>query len=495
MTKLTFFSHRFFRLTGAFLLGLSLYLFFVVLFNKGLADYDLWGYLSFGRVFWEEGFFPYRDIFAYTPTNPIWIYHEWLTGVIFFGLQKYLGPASLQFLRYFLAVLTLYLVYITAVKKGGRKGIVFIVLIPVMILVSFGYVPVRAQIFTFFFFALTLYILEDARQTDNPGYLHWLPVMMIIWCNVHGGFVSGAGLIFLYGLGSLLNREKKAGAYFLWGLLSWSATLINPYGFDYWRYTVDAVWLDRSDITEWYSAFHALKTGVYVFPVSLFLVMSFLTVAVWMIGRRRDFTEILVMSAVLYLSFAHVRHNVLFGLVMGVYLPAWLTAIFGAIKSEWLRSVGKGLTIFFAGLSIVVYAHFYPVRPIHFVPTFKFFVSSDAYPIKALAWLNANHIRGNLLCHFDWGEYVMWCCRQDFRVAIDGRYETVYRQDVHREYFDFSSGRTTGEIFLKKYPHDVVLVKADSQTHQFMNRQKDWEAVYSDPTSVIFIRKKIENKF
>jgi hypothetical protein len=33
-----------------------------------VADPDLWGYLSFGRLFWETGQFPYQDIFAYVPT-------------------------------------------------------------------------------------------------------------------------------------------------------------------------------------------------------------------------------------------------------------------------------------------------------------------------------------------------------------------------------------------------------------------------------------------
>lgn len=48
-------------------LGIGLYVFFVALFNKSLADYDLWGYLSFGRVLWQEGFFPIRMFFHIRP--------------------------------------------------------------------------------------------------------------------------------------------------------------------------------------------------------------------------------------------------------------------------------------------------------------------------------------------------------------------------------------------------------------------------------------------
>ena len=36
-----------------------------------VAEPDLWGYLPFGRLFWQSQKFPYRDVFAYVPTlNP-----------------------------------------------------------------------------------------------------------------------------------------------------------------------------------------------------------------------------------------------------------------------------------------------------------------------------------------------------------------------------------------------------------------------------------------
>ena len=61
-----------------------------------VADPDLWGYLAFGRVFWETGRFPYHDLFAYVPTLDVWVYHEWLTGVLFYPVYRALGAAGLQ---------------------------------------------------------------------------------------------------------------------------------------------------------------------------------------------------------------------------------------------------------------------------------------------------------------------------------------------------------------------------------------------------------------
>ncbi|MBN1364051.1 MAG: hypothetical protein JW976_04515 [Syntrophaceae bacterium] len=494
--KKTFFllSEGFLKYPIIFILGLSFYLFFVTLFNKGLADYDLWGYLSFGRVFWEEGF-PYHDVFAYTPTKQLWVYHEWLTGVVFWWLIKYFGPASLQLLRYILAILTIYLVYETALRRSGNHFFVVVTLIPSILLISFGYVPVRAQIFTFFFFILTLYILECSKRTGNGTILRWFPFIQIIWCNFHGGFISGLGLIFLYALGEGLARKKIAVSYLKWGIIASVATLINPYGIKYWIYIIHAVSMSRPEVTEWYSVAAALKSNLYFFPVSLFLIMSVIIVLVFLLRRKKDITELLVIIVLIYGGSVHVRHGVIFGLVLGAYAPVFLSEF----AQEWkakrhsLFLLGRFFLVIFSVFLIITYFYFYPVKQISFIPSFKFFVSADYYPTGAIKWMKNNNIKGNILPNFEWGEYITWLLYPDCRVAMDGRYETVYEDNLHKEYFDFLYGRKNWSFFLKKYPHHIVLLKAGTKTHLLMNREKDWNLVYSDKRSVVFVRKNMTN--
>lgn len=488
--------HPFFKCAAILLSGAGVFLFFAVAFNRSLADYDLWGYLSFGRVLWQEGFFPYKDVFAYTPTKPLWVYHEWLTGVVFFGLVKFLGPASLQLLRYILALLTLCLIYETARKRGGDIFDVLIALVPSILLISFGYEPVRAQAFTFFFFTLTLFILECSKRAEKEKVLRWLPLIQIAWCNFHGGFVAGLGLIFLYALGESLTRRKIAVAYLKWGMIASLATLINPYGIDYWTYTIHAVFMPRLEITEWMSVLAALKTGRYVFPAVLFLIMSLIILLFILMSRKKDMTDIFVTIAVIYLGASHIRHSVLFGLVLGAYLPFYLSESVRkkSLKSNIFFSWSRFLTVFFPALLLAAYFHFHPVRPISFIPNIHLAVTADAYPTKAMAWMDANDIRGNILPHFEWGEYLMWSFYPRCRVAMDGRYETVYQEHVHKEYFDFLYGRKNWDVFLKKYSHDVVLLKTGTKTHELMMRQKDWLLVYRDRTSVMFMKRNIADR-
>jgi hypothetical protein len=496
--KKTFFllSDNFLKYLITFILGLSFYLFFVALFNRSLADYDLWGYLSFGRVFWEEGFFPYKDFFSYTPTKTLWVYHEWLTGVVFFGMIKYLGPASLQLLRYILAILTIYLIYETALKRCSNRFLVIITLIPSILLISFGYLSVRAQIFTFFFFILTLYILESSKKTGDGTILMWLPLIQIVWCNFHGGFVAGLGLIFLYALGEGLARKKIVVAYIKWGIIASFATLINPYGIKYWIYTIQAVSMPRPEITEWYSVATALKSNVHIYPVSLFLIMSLIILFVLLVRQKKNITELLVIAVVIYLGSVHIRHGVLLGLVFGAYMPAYLSEYaheWNAKRCSFMR-LDRFFSVIFSALMIGAYTYFYPIKQITFIPNFIFLVLSDHYPTNAIRWMKTNNIKGNILPHFEWGEYLIWSCYPDSRVAMDGRYETVYKDNVHKEYFDFLFGRDKWDVFLRKYPHDIVLLKAGTKTHALMLNEKDWHIVYDDPISVVFMKNLMQNK-
>jgi len=72
---------------------------------------------------------------------------------------------------------------------------------------------------------------------------------------------------------------------------------------------------------------------------------------------------------------------------------------------------------------------------------------------------------------------------------MDGRYETVYQYDTHKEYFDFLYGRNQWDVFLKKYPHDIVLLKAGTKIHSLMMGEKNWHIVYDDNISVIFMKR------
>jgi hypothetical protein len=463
--------------------------------SSTLADPDLWGYLAFGRLFWESGKFPYQDVYSYVPTLNPWVYHEWLTGVIFYPLYIKTGASGLQLLKYFFGLLTLTLVYFTARRRGADPLGTAVVLFIISGFLLVGYSPVRAQIFTYFFFALTLYLLERARLSGRWHVMGAIPIFMILWCNLHGGFVSGLCLIALYALGEAIARRPFL-LYLGILLLSGMATLINPYGLKYWFYILHAVTMPRPEISEWGSIFQIYRTGLSLVEItyySLIIVISLLLMS-W--GKWREITASLTLGVTLYIGLAHTRHIVFFLILVGAYMPAIVTPFFQRVKSwpgvislkylfEW-----KFLFLLIASVMVLGGYKFISKTPWTLqIPSKPGSKSGMYYPVVAVDFIQTHHLFRNLLIDFDWGEYALWRLYPQCRVALDGRYETVYPEPVAKEYFDFLFGRNNWQQFLKHHPPDMILIKIPSKVYSLLKKEPHWRQVFADSGSALFLRR------
>ncbi len=149
--------------------------------------------------------------------------------------------------------------------------------------------------------------------------------MQVLWCNLHGGFLAGLGLMGLYALGEGLSRRPYR-PYLRVMLAAGLVTLVNPYGWEYWRYLWAAVFMPRPEITEWSSlwgAYRKSQIGNFDLAYILFIVglAGFLAVRTgW-----RELAPILTLGLVLYLGLKHLRHLTFLLLLVGAYMPALLT--------------------------------------------------------------------------------------------------------------------------------------------------------------------------
>jgi hypothetical protein len=479
---------------AALLFMITVTLFFL---SRTTADPDLWGYLAFGRLFWGQKQFPYQDVFAFVPTLKPWIYHEWLTGVLFYPLYRGLGASGLQVLKFALGLATLGAVYLTARRRGAD-------LLPTALLwfvalggMTPGYGPVRAQVFTYFFFAVYLYVLETARLSENRRWLWVLVPIQIVWCNLHGGFLAGLGLILLYALGEALSRRPcwtYLGCFVLAGL----ATLINPYGLQYWSYLVHAVMMPRPEITEWFSMFEAYQQGYL--PEALvhafFFLIGWAVFVAWSL-RWRELTPTLVFLVTIYLAVKHNRHLVFFGLAFGAYMPALLSVNFRVLQTRpgvmaWGNRLGKKIpAVVLVLLSGAFAFRFFALEPFTLKIPGEPKLGAKVemyYPTGAIDYLEQRHVSGKLLAHFNWGEYCIWRLYPQCLVAIDGRYETVYPGKVYKEYDDFMMARKGWHNFLQHYPPDLILIAPQSKVYGFLSCDPEWRQVYADTGCVLFRR-------
>lgn len=464
---------------------------FLGVFSSHAADPDLWGYLAFGRLFWEQGSFPYHDVFSYMPTKAVWIYHEWLTGVIFFPIYQNFGACGLQVLKFTIGMLTVGFVYAIAVKRKAIPIFAFVVLILIGNVVRFGYSPVRAQIFTFLFFAFSLYILNYSKMHKKYNVLWWFVPIELLWCNLHGGFVGGLGMIGLYAVGEFLAGRKFL-PYAAILIIASLITFVNPYGFEYWQYIFQALLMPRPEIAEWKNLFAVILSGEYRGYGMLFIIVFVLTVTLILWHPKWDITIMMILSVTAIMGFLHVRHMVFFALAAGAYLPAMLTQLWESLSSNpiivkrYSRFRKMGIMLVVLILCSTAGSSFY-----QFVSgtPFKLETSAAHYPVGAMEIIQKHHFKGNILPHFEWGEYLLWKLHPDCKVGMDGRYETVYHDNIGREYFDFLFARNHWKDFLRKYPHDMVLVKPDSKISGLLFIDSDWRLLYVGKDSALFLRR------
>jgi hypothetical protein len=466
-----------------------------------IADPDLWGYMSFGRLFWQSEKFPYQDVFSYTPTLNPWVYHEWLTGVLFYPLYQALGAPGLQVLKYGLGLATMGLVYLTARVRGAHPVVAALFVVIISTIVRNGYYPVRAQVFTFFFFALSLYVLERARLSGRWRGLLLLPVLQIPWCNLHGGFPAGLGLIALYAAGEFLSRRPYRPFLLVLGF-SGLVTLLNPYGVTYWGYMARAVTMPRPHITEWASVARAYQAGMTELVVVLYVIVL-VFIGLWGMwqSRWREITASLALAATLYLGLKHIRHLIFWLILAGAYLPVCLNVNVkflqscSGLKNFWRLKRTKIVFLALLSLLTLINLHSFILgNPL----TLKLPEQPDAqdnrhslfYPAGAVNFMKQQGLSGKILTKFEWGEYLIWELHPGSLIAFDGRYETVYPPEVEDKFFEFSEARPRWRGFLEDYPPDLILLDKRMKIVELIGKEPPWRQIYADAGCVLFMADK-----
>ncbi len=172
---------------------------------------------------------------------------SWGSAVLFWLIYKLAGLSLTVLLRGLLVALAYSLVWLTSRRLGaGRLGSALVLLFAV--LVSSNNWSVRPQLFAYPLFALALYLLYRWQNGDGKA-VWWLPLISLLWVNLHGSFIM---LILLAGAALAFGRgDKRYLALAFAGILL--ATLVNPRGPGAWNYVYDLLSLPSQQFSsEWH---------------------------------------------------------------------------------------------------------------------------------------------------------------------------------------------------------------------------------------------------
>lgn len=466
------------------------------------GDPDMFWHLRAGEETIEGGKPLLVDTMSYTKLGERWVNHSWLSQVVIYLFYLLGGTFGLSLYVALLATLTMFVLYQT--MHGGvflRAGII------VLVCAVIG--PVwspRPQMFSLLLFAgLALWL--QLYQQRKTGRLWILPILFILWSNLHGGYSFGFMLLGITLGGMIFDRIlrpetdqtmtwREIGRLADWTAISLLAVLINPNGLQTWEIPFQTVGVAVTDyIQEWESLdFHRLSSMPYI--VLLFGTI----VALSLSERKASGPEIAGLVLFGISSLIAQRMVGLFAIYTAVVLSRhaddairisfqhFLTTPAGEKFERWRKSwmsrpihPGVRRTVNLTLTAVLALAGWIKLA----------YVSSSAvvdanlatyYPVGAVNYLAENGTPGNILNDYGWGGYIDWHLR-DYKIFVDGRTD-LYGDDLFLRWMDSISAKPGWEKTLEEYNVSYILLPPDMMVVEEA-KNAGWSVLYEDELSVL----------
>jgi hypothetical protein len=451
------------------------------------ADPDLWHRLAVGEYLCRHGQLPAGDVFSYLADYKEIADHEWGSALIFFSLYQVAGLNVFVVLKALSLALTLALLIRAGLWDRTPTPVwaAFYVIVLLALLPSFQS-TVRCMVFTNLIFALWLYWFQKERH-NRPVPIFFYALTMILWANLHGGYVIGLLWLLVVAVVEMIYR----GPWQIWAkrfVICSLATLVNPFGWGLWESTWRALVITRSGFDEWAPV--SWFSSPQLYPGYKLLFVGVLAALVFQIHRkswrRIEQSRVILIAIFMALSLVSARHTSLFAAVAGALLPGLYP------KADWMpphriHPLRRLAAIAVSSAALLV--PFFAALIVMPGDGLQIKYDSSSCPVQAVAFLQKRDIQGNLLVSFNYGSYALWQLRGKMRVSMDGRYDLVYRPETYRGVADFFSGKGDWQSLLTSPAPSAILVAETDAVYHKLQAEPSWQEAYHDGTDAVFLPK------
>lgn len=391
--------------------GLLLALFFIVTINN--LDADLGWHLRAGEYILTHREVPRADTFSNSMPGYEWVDHEWLTQ----ALLAWLHDRDLWYAV--IAVFTLLWFLPFAVWLGRMRKSFDIWIVGLAGLLLLGYLGVRPHMFSYLFYFLVLEAcLARYVRGNRTIFFYFLPGIFLLWANMHGGFLAGLLVLALFAAGELYEKRRIAPADAAVLLLSFAATLVNPYGVGLYREAVSVAaspFLAKY-INEWQSALllPAFSASTISGMLVLLALLIMLALPVFLIIKFRKVYPLAFLLPVSFIFLGFLK-TLKFGPLYLLTMIPFITFGVNLVREKIRASNFAFLKAFKIGLFafLVIFAASMFATPSR----------AGGYPEQAARVLQVYQeagLVGNLFNVYDWGGYLLREVPR-MKVFIDGR--------------------------------------------------------------------------
>ena len=484
---------------------------------KGLlGDAGLGWHIRTGELILQTHSVPRVDPFSSTMHGKVWFAWEWLYDATVGAVHHAAGLNGVVFFSAVVIALTFALVLRRMLAEEVNLPIAVVVLLLAMTASTIHFLA-RPHVLSWLFTVIWFGVLEDFKEDGKWRRLLWLPLLTLLWGNLHGGFLVGFVLLGIYLVGASLGAwgcgsgdERVAGfrrarALATAGIASALLTLANPYGYKLhvhiYRYLSDRFLMDHID--EFLSPnFHGLAQ-------KCFAALVLLTVIGAGVARKKlGASHLLVILFAIYTGLYAARNIPVSSILLALMVAPQLSVVMKEMESngegpDRLRRAMSRLDGFGArmvSLDRSLQGHVWPVLAfllgtwicLHHgglgsmrVTDVRF--DDKKFPVQATDFLERTGGRDPVFCPDKWGGYLIYRLYPRQRVAVDDRHD-LYGEEFLKRYLKVVRGEPGWEKDLGELHAGWVLVPRDSALAGLLAETQGWSAVYRDETAVLFQR-------
>lgn len=481
--------------------------FMVLVVALPLTDPDYFWHLKAGEYILTHRSLPPGDVFSFTRSGQPWVLHEWLFEVILYAAFATWGTFGVKLLTALFAMGTLGVTFSLMLRLGQSHFVAFTLAICGGVVFSGGWAP-RPQLLTYLFFAIYLSILLACKYHGARRALFALPLLMLVWVNVHGGYVIGIALAVLFTGTEWLNHhvgtarspaeKPRLRQLALTAAATVLASLANPEFVGHWLYPFEVLGMEANHhIQEWQSPdFHRFNNKLYLLLCGVFLL------AYIHAKPRADLTELLIPGFFLFNGFISARHVPLAVLAVLPFIALALerggTAACAAWwQASWLgrryagtarggKQLGQAEAVLNGIMLAAVLIGLWLYQPL--LNTKAVARQAERLPAAAVDYVIANRIQGNMFNVYRDGGYLIYRLGPERKVFIDGRVD-VYGDQFFKDYLHMYTGAADWKQKFGRHAIDYAILDKDAPIRQLLLADGSFREVFSDRQYSVLLRR------
>ena len=436
---------------------------------------------------------PYVDVFSWTVAGEQWYSNSWLFCWLIYITDQSLGYLGIALIMLIPCLVTGYFLFFMC-KNYHDSHFAYLAFLAGISLLIFIAISPRALIYTFPFVAIIMYLI---RFKLDSKIIYVIPLIMFLWANIQSSMRFGVMILFVEALvGTIFFKDRR-----LWPVvgLSFLATLMNPYGFDFWNISFAGFFTPGFQyVTEWRSPdFNNMY--ILILYLALFLIALLGAFRIKddlghkVIDRNRIMILFWFWAALLYsLTTVRAVHYVL--LLLGPCFAAIATKSLD--ENRYLKPAIFIMVILLFLTSLTTTLPLLPLendpesgKPVSFVeylqvnPVLHDEVA-HIIPNEATEFLKDNPVMlDRLFNSFIFGGYLLMT---DVEVFIDARSTVFLRQDVFDDYIKMTNIVIKPETIIEKYEINTFLLSKNERLVFYLDLHPEWNKKYEDDIAVIY---------